>query len=70
MPQVRVILRGRKKPVAKTVKSRSAVVEEILLEMCLNPQEFLIRLNGQFVPDNQRIRTGDKLELMEITSRG
>jgi sulfur carrier protein ThiS len=70
MPQVRVIIRGRNKPVAKTVKSRSAVVEGILAEMCINPQEVLVRLNGEFVPDSQRVRRGDRLELIEITSRG
>ena len=70
MPRIRVTIRGRNRPFAKTLNSRSAVVEGILAEMCINPQEVLVRLNGEFVPDTRRVRKGDRLELTEITSRG
>ena len=70
MPQIRVALRGRKKPWSKTVKAKSAVVEDILLEMDINPQEVLVKLNNEFVPDTEKVKKGDKLELLEIISRG
>jgi sulfur carrier protein ThiS len=70
MPRIRVTLRGRKKPWSRTVKARSAVVEDMLLEMGINPQEVLVRLNSELVPDIERVGPGDRLELMEITSRG
>ena len=70
MPHVSITIRGREKPVRKTVRAKSGVVECILQEIGINPLEVLIKLNGEFVPDIERARTGDKLELLEITSRG
>jgi sulfur carrier protein ThiS len=70
MPKIKVILRGKKRPVTRTVKTKAAIVEDILIEMCINPQEVLIKLNGEFVPDIQKVKAGDRLELLEITSRG
>ncbi len=70
MPQVRVCIRGRNKPATKTVRARSTAVECILQEIGINPLEVLIKLNGEFVPDTEKARTGDMLEVIEITSRG
>jgi sulfur carrier protein ThiS len=70
MPRIRVSLRGRKKPWSKAVKVKSVVLEDILLEMGINPQEVLVMLNSEFVPDTGRVRPGDRIELIEITSRG
>lgn len=70
MPKIKVILRGKKRPVTRTVKTKAANVEDILIEMCINPQEVLVKLNGEFVPDIQKVKAGDRLELLEITSRG
>ncbi|MCK4714098.1 MAG: hypothetical protein KAT35_00865 [Candidatus Aenigmarchaeota archaeon] len=70
MPRVSVTIRGRKKPVRKIVRAKSGAVECILQEIGINPLEVLIKLNGDFVPDTEKARTGDKLELLEITSRG
>ena len=70
MPQVRVTIRGREKPFSRTVKARSCAVEDITQEIGVNPLEVLIRLNGEFVPDTEKARTGGRLELLVITSRG
>ena len=70
MPQVSVTIRGREKPVRRSVRAKSRAVESILQEIGINPLEVLIKLNGEFVPDTENARTGDRLELLEITSRG
>lgn len=70
MPQVRVTLRGREKPWTRTIRTKSGVVEEVIQEMGINPLEVLVRVNGEFMPDTDRVRTGDRIELLEITSRG
>ena len=70
MPQVTVTLRGREDPWTKKFRSRSPVVEAIVQELGINPLEVLIKLNGEFVPDTHKARTGDKIELLQITSRG
>jgi len=70
MPRIKVTLRGRKKPWSRDVDVRASIVEEALVEIGINPLEVLVKLNGDFVPDIERIRTGDSLELLEITSRG
>ena len=70
MPEFRVTIRGREKPWSKKVKSRSAKVEDIVLKAGINPLEVLIKVNGEFVPDTAKARNGDRLELLQITSRG
>jgi sulfur carrier protein ThiS len=70
MPQVSINIRGREKPVRRSVRAKSGVVEKILQEIGINPLDVLIKLNGEFVPDTEKARTGDRLELLEITSRG
>ena len=70
MHQVKVSLRGREKPWSKTIRTKAKTAEEILIEMGINPLEVLIKLNGEFVPDLEKVRAGDRLELLEITSRG
>ena len=61
------MVRGRDKPWAKTVRTRKSTVEDVLLEMGINPLEVLVKLNGEFAPDTQKVRTGNRLELLEIT---
>ena len=70
MHQVKVNLRGREKPWSKTIRTEASTAEGILAEMGINPLEVLIKLNGEFVPDTERVSAGDRLDLIEITSRG
>jgi sulfur carrier protein ThiS len=70
MPRVKVTIKGRERPATRAFKARASVIEEALAEMGINPQDVLVRLNGEFVPDTQRLSPGDRLELIEITSRG
>ena len=70
MPRIKVTLRGREKPWSRTVRTEAFTAEGILVEMGINPLEVLVKLNGEFVPDTQVVRTGDSLELLVITSRG
>ena len=70
MFSVKVSLRGRDKPWSKTVKTGSSTVEDVVAGLGMNPLEVLIKLNGEFVPDTQKVRKGDRIDLLEITSRG
>ena len=70
MPQIRVSFSGREKPWKKTVDTKAKTVEDALIDIGINPLEVLIKLNGEFVPDIERIMAGDKLELLEIAARG
>lgn len=70
MPKVTVTLSGREKKRRMPVSSRSSLVEEIIKKAGINPLEVLVKLNGEFVPDIARARNGDRIELLQITSRG
>jgi sulfur carrier protein ThiS len=70
MPLVNISVRGRSRPISRRIRAKSAVIEDIIIQAGLNPQEVLVKLNGEFVPDIQRARDGDRIELLEITSRG
>jgi sulfur carrier protein ThiS len=70
MPMITVTLRGRTKPYRCKFKTQAKTVEEVLAEMCINPQEVLVKLNDEFVPDIEKIKSRDKIDLLEITSRG
>ena len=70
MTRIEIKLRGREKPWSKVLDTAAKTAEEAVLEAGINPLEVLIRLNGEFVPDTQKLKSGDRLELLEITSRG
>lgn len=70
MPGIGVMIRGRARPSRRAVRSGPGTAEGIIRKMGMNPQDVLVRLNGEFVPDIQRVRPGDRLELIEIASRG
>ena len=70
MPSVRVTLRGREEPWTKDIRVKSSVVEEVILEAGINPLEVLIKVNGEFVPDTAKIKKGDDITLLQITSKG
>ena len=70
MFSVKVSLRGREKPWSRIVRTGPYAVEEVVAGLGMNPLEVLIKLNGEFVPDTQKVRKGDEMELLEITSRG
>ncbi len=70
MPRIKVVIRGREKPWNRTINTRAAVVKDIIVEIGINPLDVLVKLNKKFVPDTQKARPGDTLELIEITSRG
>lgn len=70
MFSVKVSLRGREKPWSRTVRTGPSTVEEVVAGLGMNPLEVLIKLNGEFVPDTQKVKKGDEMDLLEITSRG
>jgi sulfur carrier protein ThiS len=70
MTRIEIELRGRDKPWSKILDTMAGTAEGAVLEAGINPLEVLIKLNGEFVPDTQKVKTGDRLELLEITSRG
>lgn len=70
MFSVKVSLRGREKPWSRIVRTGPYAVEEVVAGLGMNPLEVLIKLNGEFVPDTQKVKKGDTIDLLEITSRG
>ncbi len=70
MISVSVSLRGRSKPWSRRVRTGASTAGELISELCINPLEVLVKVNGEFIPDTERLRDGDMLELLEITSRG
>ena len=70
MPKISIELRGREKEMRKKIDSKSRFVGEAIQKAGINPLEVLVKINGKFVPDIEKVRDGDKVELLQITSRG
>jgi sulfur carrier protein ThiS len=68
MPDVDVTITGKVRPVKR--KAGPGQADELVASLGINPLEVLIKVNGEFVPDCHMVRAGDRVELIEITSRG
>jgi sulfur carrier protein ThiS len=64
MISVKVAYEGETRSVtAKTI-------EEAILQIGISPQTVLAKLNGEFAPDDEPLKDGDRLMLIRISSIG
>jgi sulfur carrier protein ThiS len=54
----------------KTLKIKGRFVEDAIKQFGISPQTVLVKVNGEFVPDDQTLKSGDKVELIRISSIG
>jgi sulfur carrier protein ThiS len=51
-------------------KGKGSTVAEVLRSVDINPQNVLVRLEGEIVPDDMKVREGQKLEALKVVSGG
>lgn len=68
MPKVKVELvhTGKKKKINTSAKT----VQSLLDELDLNREVFVVRKNGQIVPEGELLFDGDELEIIKVVSGG
>lgn len=54
----------------RKLKLEGESVEDAIFQLGVSPQTVLSRLNGEFVPDDKKLKNGDSLELKRISSIG
>jgi len=54
----------------RTRKGEGKTVEDAIVKLGVSPQTVLAKLNGEFVPDDEALKKGAKLELVRISSIG
>ncbi|MFC2144023.1 MoaD/ThiS family protein, partial [Candidatus Aenigmatarchaeota archaeon] len=55
----------------KIVKASGKVtVENVLQKLCINPETVVVLVNGEIVPDFETVSGKDKIEVVDIVSRG
>lgn len=63
-----IVSMGGKK---RRVKVNKAVtISQFLEEIGINPVTVLVKINGNIVPDDMKLKQGDPLEIIRIVSRG
>ena len=67
MISVKITYEGKTHTISLKTKRN---VEEVIKEFGLNPQTVLMKLNGEFVADDEKVKDGDRLDLIRITSIG
>lgn len=67
MVNIRVCLSGK----IKTIKmpDRSSI-ENLLENLCINPETVVVLRNGEVVPDFETLSNKDRIEILDIVSRG
>jgi len=61
---VTVVHEGRHK------KGKGSTVAEVLRSVEINPQNVLVRMEGEIVPDDMKVREGQRLEALKVVSGG
>lgn len=51
-------------------KGKGSTVAEALRSAGINPQNVLVKSGGVIVPDDQKVRDGQKLEAFRVVSSG
>lgn len=54
----------------KTVETRAKTIRELLKELNLLSDSFVIAKNSEIVPESEKLRNGDKLKLYPVVSGG
>jgi sulfur carrier protein ThiS len=67
MVNVRVCIKGKMKVVNIIGK---ASVENLLERLCINPETVVVLKNNEVVPDFEIVSCKDKIEIVDIVSRG
>jgi len=47
-----------------------AKVADILQKVEINPETVLVRRSGEIIPETEKLKNGDKLELLSVVSGG
>ena len=55
---------------SRTIRVEGKHVEDAIKQSGISPQTVLAKLNGEFVPDDEKLKDGDNLELKRISSIG
>ncbi len=50
--------------------SGKVTVESLLQKLCINPETVVVLMNGEIVPDFEAVSGKDKIEVIDIVSRG
>ena len=67
MVNIKVCVEGKTKIVKMTGK---ASVENLLEKLCINPETVVVLKNKEVVPDFEAVSGKDKIEIVDIVSRG
>jgi len=67
MVNVKVLLSGKTRTLKMPEKSS---IENLLEELEINPETVVVLRNGEVVPDFERLSKGDRIEIIDIVSRG
>jgi sulfur carrier protein ThiS len=62
-----VLSEGRPK---KVKMGKGFTVADVLRSAGINPQEVLVKVKGTIVPDDLKVRDGQKLETLRVVSGG
>jgi len=67
MVNVKVSFAGKSRTIKMPEKSS---IENLLERMEINPETVVVLRNGEVVPDFERLAKGDRIEIIDIVSRG
>ncbi len=45
-------------------------IEKLLKKMGINPEIVIVSVNGEITPDNEKVKAGDKVEIIKVVSGG
>ncbi len=62
---IEVEVRGKKKKVKE-----ASDVGSLLKKLNLNPEEYVVSINGKIVLEDEKLREGDKVKLYPVVSGG
>jgi len=65
--QIKVLFRDKDKKIEMDEKKK---IEDLLNKIKVNPETVVIKLNGKIVPEEDKLKDGDKLELIDFVSSG
>ena len=67
MPKVSLVYKGKRRSISIPAK---ATVSELMEKAGINKQTVLIKVGEQIVPDDQKLKGGERVEAMVIVSGG
>ncbi|MFH0890276.1 MAG: sulfur carrier protein ThiS [Candidatus Aenigmatarchaeota archaeon] len=55
---------------AKKTETKSRTIENLLKELGINSETVIVSVNGEIVPESQKIRKNDRIEILKVVSGG